>query len=69
VSLGRHRDAAIGWLAGLVAFVIACALPGGVISRVVVAFVIGTGVAAAVLAALLFASMRSTGAVEPAAST
>ncbi|MEO9223552.1 MAG: hypothetical protein ABI276_01020 [Acidimicrobiales bacterium] len=58
VSLGGHRDAAIGWIGGMVAFIVACALPGGVIQRVVVAFLIGTAVAAVLLSALLVRRLR-----------
>jgi O-antigen/teichoic acid export membrane protein len=60
VSLGRHRDAAIGWLAGLAAFVVACALPGSVITRSVVAFVVGTVVAAISLSLLLLRGLGAT---------
>jgi O-antigen/teichoic acid export membrane protein len=53
ISLGGHRDAAIGWLAGLLAFVAACALPGAVLTRVTLAFLIGTSVGAVLLTAML----------------
>lgn len=58
VALTGHRDAAVGWLGGLIAFVAACALPGGVLPRVTLAFVIGTGVAGLLLTAFLVRRLR-----------
>lgn len=62
IALGGHRDAAVGWVLGFVAFALACLLPGDVVRRITVAFLIGTAVAAGVLCLLFFRRL-----VRPAA--
>ncbi|HVX17680.1 MAG TPA: hypothetical protein VHA73_06585 [Acidimicrobiales bacterium] len=59
ISLGAHRDAAIGWLGGLVVFVAACALPGAVLTRVTWAFLLGTVSAAITLTVLMVKRVRA----------
>ncbi len=66
IALQGHRDAAVGWLAGLISFVAAAALPGTVLTRVTLAFVVGTGVAAAVLTALFARRFRAATVEAPA---
>lgn len=61
IALTGHRDAAIGWFAGFVVFCVTCALPGSIVGRVSLAFLVGTAVAAIVLSALLLRRLAARG--------
>ncbi|MGW4894262.1 hypothetical protein ACWEQL_18615 [Kitasatospora sp. NPDC004240] len=59
LSLGRHQRQLLGWLAGTVVLVAVTMAPGGIASRVELAYLAGAGVSAA---AMLWALARSLAA-------
>jgi hypothetical protein len=70
LSLGRHQRQLLSWLVGTVVLVAVTAVPGGIATRVELAYLAGAAVSAA---AMLWALARSLAApvstaVEPGAT-
>jgi hypothetical protein len=59
IALEHHGRAAIGWAVGVVFFVAGVALTSGLLRRVEIGYVVGTGVAALVMVALVIGPLRS----------
>ncbi|MGH3712367.1 MAG: polysaccharide biosynthesis protein [Micromonosporaceae bacterium] len=58
LALAGHRDQALGWAAGFVALLLVTLLPGSILLRVELAFLVGSLVAGVVLAAQLVRRIR-----------
>jgi O-antigen/teichoic acid export membrane protein len=61
IALGAQARVTVGWTAGVVAFVLALAVHGPLVTRVEVAFLIGSSASAVVMAALLLPRLPVAG--------
>lgn len=60
IALEHHGRAAVGWGVGVVFFAAGVVLTSGLLRRVEIGYVVGTGVAAIVMVALVIGPLRST---------
>lgn len=58
IALGRHSKVTVGWLSGVVVFVATALVPGDLVTRVELAFLLGSLTSALTLGVLILAALR-----------